>query len=102
MWRQPPPTSVDLRPSSANVSRRSVTRGAVCALGGAMAGGLLARGRALAASKVPKNQAGYRDAAKGAARCDACVQFQPPASCKLVDGSISPSGSCDFFAPKPH
>jgi hypothetical protein len=30
------------------------------------------------------------------------VQFQPPASCKLVDGSISPSGSCDFFAPKPH
>jgi hypothetical protein len=80
------------------VSRRTVlTNG----LGAALLGSGLAAGAATAAAKVPKAQAGYKDAARAAMRCDRCLQFQPPTSCKIVDGAISPSGSCDFFAPKP-
>jgi hypothetical protein len=57
---------------------------------------------ARAAAKVPKSQADYEDKPRGGVRCDRCLQFQPPAACKVVDGAISPAGSCDFFAPKPH
>lgn len=61
----------------------------------------ISAGRAQAAAKVPKSQAGYKDAPRSGMRCDRCLQFQPPAACKIVDGAISPSGWCDFFAPKP-
>lgn len=56
---------------------------------------------ATAAAKVPKTQAGYKDAPRAGMRCDRCVQFQPPAGCKIVEGAVNPNGSCDFFAPKP-
>ena len=77
--------------------RRLLTTGAAVALAG-----VLAAERARAAGKVPKAQADYKDAPRGAVRCDRCVQFQPPSGCKIVDGPVSPAGSCDFFAPKPH
>jgi hypothetical protein len=61
---------------------------------------LFAASHALAATKVPQQQADYKATPRGPARCDKCVQFLPPAACKLVAGQISPAGSCDFFAPK--
>jgi hypothetical protein len=82
------------------LSRRSLlSRGVACAVGGALASQLLAR-RAAAAVKMQKVQAGYKDGPRGGMRCERCIQFQPPAACKIVDGAISPSGSCDLFAPK--
>jgi hypothetical protein len=63
--------------------------------------GLPALSRAQEA-KTPKNQAGYKDEPNGKARCDSCAQFLPPGSCKLVQGSVSPSGWCNFFTPRPH
>lgn len=57
-------------------------------------------GRALAQSKLSKQQAKYQDEPKGGQRCDGCVQFMAPDSCKLVDGKISPSGWCMLYAPK--
>lgn len=53
------------------------------------------------AAKLAKAQAGYKDSPRAGARCDKCLQFQPPAACKLVDGAVSPSGSCNLFAPRP-
>jgi hypothetical protein len=58
--------------------------------------------KARAAAKVSKSQADYQDTPRGGVRCDRCVQFEAPAACKIVDGPVSPSGSCSFFAPKPH
>jgi hypothetical protein len=82
------------------LSRRNLlSQGVACAVGGALANQLLAR-RAAAAAKMQKYQAGYKDAPRGSMRCERCVQFQPPAACKIVDGAISPAGSCDLFAPK--
>jgi hypothetical protein len=56
---------------------------------------------ARAAEKVSQKEAGYQASPKGGAQCGGCVQFEAPASCKLVDGAISPSGWCTFFAPRP-
>lgn len=53
-----------------------------------------------AASKVAKNSVGYQGAPQGKFRCDNCVQWQPPAACKLVEGVISPNGWCGIYAPK--
>ena len=95
-----PPTSSGVQPSSVS-RRRILLRGVLYALGGAAAGRLVRPERAFAADKVSKQQAGYQDSAKGDNRCDKCEQFQPPASCKLVEGAVSPSGYCNFFARKP-
>lgn len=78
------------------LSRRLLLCGASLFAASAVAPGL-----ALAASKVPQGQAGYKAHASGAARCGKCSQFLPPAGCKVVDGIIDPSGYCNFFAPRP-
>lgn len=89
---------VSARPS-ARLSRRGMLgRGIVLGLMGAL--GVSGR-QALAAAKMGKQDAGYRDSPRGGMRCDRCVQFQPPESCNVVQGEISPSGSCYLFAPKP-
>lgn len=51
-----------------------------------------------AQQKVNKADAQYHDTPKGQQRCAICLQFEPPNSCKLVEGKISPQGWCQFFA----
>lgn len=98
MLRPLPNSNSDTR--DRRVSRRSLLlKGFLGA--GICSAGVFALRPALAATKTPKAQAGYKDTAQGSQRCDKCVHFQPPASCALVDGVISPAGSCDLFAPKP-
>ena len=50
--------------------------------------------------KLAQNEIGYQNTPKGQQRCDACVNWNPPGSCKLVAGPISPSGWCGLFAPR--
>jgi hypothetical protein len=49
--------------------------------------------------KISKVAVNYQDHPDGDKRCDKCVQFQPPDACKVVEGSISPQGSCRIFVP---
>jgi hypothetical protein len=79
--------------ASARLSRRSLLRGAVGATG-VLAATL---SPALAQPKISKIAVNYQDHPDGDKRCDKCVQFQPPDACKVVDGSISPQGSCRIF-----
>jgi hypothetical protein len=77
---------------STRLSRRSLLCGAVGATG------VLATLKpALAQPKISKVAVNYQDHPDGDKRCDRCVQFQPPDACKVVDGSISPQGSCRIF-----
>jgi hypothetical protein len=76
-------------------------RGALKALGlfgSAIAGATAVP--ALAAQKLTKTVAKYQDKPKGIQHCSICLQFEPPESCKLVAGKISPNGWCQFFAAK--
>jgi hypothetical protein len=79
------------------LSRRSLLRGAAAAAGILGTTSNLAK----AQPKISKVAVNYQDHPDGDKRCDKCAQFQPPNSCKMVEGSISPQGSCRIFMPKP-
>ncbi len=55
--------------------------------------------RALAAIKISKAAVAYQDHPDGDKRCDRCLQFQAPDSCKMVDGPVDPQGFCRIFTP---
>jgi hypothetical protein len=48
--------------------------------------------------KVSQAEAKYQDHPKGPQRCEICLQFEPPGTCKIVAGHIEPKGWCQFFA----
>jgi hypothetical protein len=48
--------------------------------------------------KISKRQAGYQDTPKDVRSCATCSLFQPPRSCAVVEGVISPNGWCSLFA----
>jgi hypothetical protein len=80
------------------LARRSLLQ---CALGAAGAIAILgaAPKHAVAAPKISKKAVAYQDHPEGDKRCDRCAQFQPPDACKMVEGPISPQGSCRIFIP---
>jgi hypothetical protein len=84
-----------------DVSRRSLLgRATLFAAGGALVGSGLIAGAANATTKLSEKTVNYQNAPKGKAQCDNCIQWQSPSSCKLVDGTISPAGWCNIYAPK--
>ena len=80
--------------------KRLSRRGFLYAGGGAVLGATLLASPAAASTKVSQGSVHYQPIPKGKARCATCALFQPPTSCKVVDGAISPSGSCTLYAPK--
>ena len=71
------------------LSRRQLFQSAAIAIGGAA---LLAESSTPALALVPQNAAGYQDKPNDKQMCSSCDHFQPPASCKVVEGNISPQG----------
>ena len=53
-----------------------------------------------AAAKMAQTSVGYQTTPKGDQQCGNCSLFQPPGSCTLVDGAISPTGWCKFWVKK--
>ena len=80
------------------ISRRVALAGTALAFGAAAAG--VAVTRAAAQQKISQADAKYQSTPKGQQSCAVCVNFQPPNACKFVQGTISPSGWCQLFAPK--
>jgi hypothetical protein len=85
--------SRQLNRAFAMLSRRSLLRGA------AATAGILGVTSNLAEvqPKISKVAVNYQDHPDGDKRCDKCAQFQPPDACKMVEGTISPQGSCRIF-----
>lgn len=67
---------------------------------GAAIGASLLGAPAEAASKVSQKSVSYQTTPKGNQRCDNCVFWQPPASCKLVQDPIDASGWCTLYKKK--
>ena len=80
------------------ISRRLVLTGTALALGATAAA--TAVSQSAAQQKISQADAKYQNTPKGDQRCDRCINFQPPNACKFVQGTISPSGWCQLFAPK--
>jgi hypothetical protein len=51
-----------------------------------------------AQAKMSKREAEYQDAPKDIRMCATCTLFEPPRSCKVVEGDVSPDGWCKAFA----
>ena len=83
---------------SAEPSRRSILRNLAITAGGTVILATTARDNPAAAqAKLAQKAVSYQDTPKGAARCDNCKQFAAPSSCKIVDGSVQPSGWCTVY-----
>ena len=83
---------------TADLSRRNVLRGVTLTAGSAALLAALTTQRAEA--KMKQEAAGYQATPKDGQRCSGCTVFVAPASCRLVDGTISPDGYCRFFVKK--
>jgi len=72
---------------------------------GLLEAGLAATTATLAActtapQKLSWEAAQYQDQAKHGRRCDRCIYWVAPHSCRIVAGRISPSGWCAYYIPK--
>ena len=79
------------------ISRRLLLRAALVAGGGAA---LWASGMQPAEAKMPQKASGYQTSPKGKQSCSNCSHFEPPSSCGIVAGKISPHGWCRFYVKK--
>ncbi len=75
-------------------TRRQIMRAGLAAVGGVVA--ISAR----AQEKIAQAQVQYQTTPKDGAKCSTCVNFEAPASCKIVAGTINPDGWCIAYAPK--
>ena len=82
------------------VSRRSLLRSATMMAGGAAALAATIVATPAEADKMSQKGAQYQVTPKNGQQCDGCALFKAPASCSIVDGTISPTGWCRFFSKK--
>ena len=85
--------------SGQRVSRRDFLFVAAAGGGAVVGAGLIAT-PAAASTKMPQKAVSYQGTPKGKLRCDNCALWQPPAACKLVDGTIAASGWCVLYKAK--
>jgi hypothetical protein len=92
----------NLRPELKTNRRRLIERmGLAIGAAAVLGAGVEPRRAAAATTKLPPQDAGYQPSPKGKARCEVCANWQAPNGCKVVAGSISPTGWCSLFAPRP-
>lgn len=60
--------------------------------------GLASTARAQSAKADPST-VGYQTKPSNGQQCSGCVQFVAPGACKIVSGTISPSGWCELYSP---
>ncbi|HTS20195.1 MAG TPA: high potential iron sulfur protein [Casimicrobiaceae bacterium] len=76
------------------LSRRSLLGRAAWIASATLVGAVIPIEAAFAQQKVSKEAMKYQDKPNGDKQCSNCMQFEPPSSCKVVEGTISPNGYC--------
>ena len=80
---------------SNTISRRRALHIAAGAAGASLAGTAAVIGTSPAlATGLSQKAVKYQGTPKGEQRCDNCTSFAPPLACRLVDGTILPTGWC--------
>lgn len=82
------------------VSRRDFLFATAVGSGAIVGASLVGSVPAYASNKIPQKAVSYQATPKGNQRCDGCALWQGSSSCKLVDGTIAPSGWCSLFKKK--
>ena len=88
---------------STALSRRSILRNFAFTAGGTAILGTVTGGNrvAEAQTKLAQSAAGYQPTPHEGQACATCLQFVPPAACKVVEGTVSPAGWCKVYIKKP-
>ena len=81
--------------SDANAPRRRLLRGALAVFASALTRSAISQ--AQTQQKMSKQEAEYQDSPKDIRMCATCTLFEPPKSCKVVEGDVSPNGWCKAF-----
>jgi hypothetical protein len=85
---------------SQGISRRQVwTIAAGASVSGAAA--VIGTPTLAQAAKLSQSSVGYQDTPKGDQRCETCIQFEAPSTCKAVDGTVAAQGWCAVYSKKP-
>ena len=91
--------------TTVSIPRRALLGSAILAIAAASAGlprasaeGTKDQDEIKDADKIKKTDALYQDRPKAQQRCEICLQFMPPGKCKIVQGTITPTGWCQYFA----
>jgi hypothetical protein len=80
---------------SATISRRQVLNIAAGAGGASITSTAAMIGTSAAqAARMSQKAAKYQQTPKGEQRCENCALFEPPSSCKVVDGTVVSYGWC--------
>lgn len=79
-------------------SRRNILRSGLGVLAGAAT--IAATRPAAAQEKLAQNLVQYQTAPKDGHQCNTCVNWEAPNGCKIVAGTIAPTGWCVAYAPK--
>lgn len=80
-------------------TRRQIMRTGLALAGGGFVAAVAAV-PANAQDKLAQNLVQYQPTPKDGNKCSTCVNFEAPAACKIVAGTISPEGWCVAYAPK--
>jgi hypothetical protein len=80
-------------------NNNDATRRQILRTGLAVVGGAVAVSGAQAQDKTDPKIVQYQDTPKDGSKCDACVNWEPPAACKMFTGKYSPIGWCIAYAP---
>jgi hypothetical protein len=85
------------------ISRRQALTIAASVAGASVASAAVVVGTSMPAQAAKASQkiVKYQDTPKGDQRCENCVQFEAPSSCKTVDGTVAAQGWCMVYAKKP-
>ena len=82
------------------LSRRSVLTRVALLAGAALTATVVRNNDALAQAKATKEAMKYQDKPSGDKQCGNCLQFVAPNGCKVVEGTVSPSGYCIAWVKK--
>ena len=85
-------------PATSRVSRRDFLFAAAIGGGAVVAAGVA--GSPARAAKMSPKAMSYRASPNGNQSCANCANFEPPSSCKVVEGTISPGGWCILYRAK--
>ena len=85
------------------ISRRQLFSMAAGAAGGALttAAAVTATPATAQAAHISQKAAKYQNTAKGEQRCETCALFEPPSSCRVVDGTVVSYGWCVRYIKRP-
>jgi High potential iron-sulfur protein len=85
---------------SNRISRRRVLTAVAGAAGAITGAAIIGSSTPARAAKAPQKAVKYQDTPKGDQSCTNCALFEPPSSCKTVEGTVSPEGWCMVYAKK--